>query len=149
MRSANEIQAFSAIVERWSSPQAAAALDFLHGADDLMRDPAFAAELRQRPLPERPRTMLPLLALLEEIGTLVHLSIISEPAIMINYAPSILRIWHVAEPAIRVLREAQGAESYRMFEDLATRAQRWTTRDEPRLLGSLGRMPVTVKSERS
>jgi hypothetical protein len=146
MRSANEIQAFSAIVERWSAPQTVASLDFLHGAEELMRDPAFAAELRQRPLPERPRTMLPILTLLEEIGTLVHLSIISEPAIMINYATSILRIWHVAEPAIRVLRETQGSGSYQMFEDLATRAQRWTTRDEPRLLRSLGRMPVTVKS---
>jgi hypothetical protein len=108
---------------------------------------AFASELRQHPLPERPRTMLPILSLLEEIGTLVYLSIISEPAIMINYATSILRIWHLTEPAIRVLRETQGAGSYQMFEDLATRAQRWTTRDEPRLLRSLGRMPVVAKTD--
>jgi hypothetical protein len=148
MRSANEIQAFSAIVERWSAPETAASRDFLYGSAELMRDPGFVEELRRRPLPDRPRTMLPLLTLLEEIGTLVHLSIISERAIMTNYASSILRIWHVAEPAIRVIRDVDGPGSYQMFEDLATRAQRWTIRDEPRLLRRLGKMPVTEKAER-
>jgi hypothetical protein len=148
MRSANEIQAFSAIVERWSAPETVASRDFLLGSEVLMRDRGFASELRQRPLPERPRTMIPLLTLLEEIGTLVHLSIISERSIMTNYASSILGIWHVAEPAIRVMREVDGPGSYQMFEDLATRAQRWKIRDEPRLLRTLGRMPVTEKRER-
>ena len=113
-----------------------------------MRDPVFADELRQRPLPERPRKLLSILTLLEEIGTLVHLSIISERAIMTNYATSILRTWYAAEPAIRIMRESQSSASYRMFEDLATRAERWTSRDEPRLLSSLGRMPDTVKPPR-
>jgi len=145
MRSANEIQAFSAIVERWSAPETVASREFLHDAELLMRDPGFVAELRQRPLPERPRKMLAILTLLEEIGTLVHLSIISERAIMTNYATTILRVWHSAEPAIRVMRESEDHASYRMFEDLATRAERWTTRDEPRLLRALGRMPNTLK----
>jgi hypothetical protein len=141
MRSANEIQAFSAIVERWSAPETVASREFLHEAEASMRDPAFADELRQQPLPERPRKMLAILGLLDEIGTLVHLSIVSERAIMTNYATSILRIWHVAEPAIRVMRESPGGASYRMFEDLASRAQRWLRDDEPRLLRALGRMP--------
>jgi hypothetical protein len=145
MRSANEIQAFSAIVERWSAPETVASREFIHGADGLLRDPAFVAELRQQPLPERPRKMLAILTLLEEIGTLVHLSIVSERAIMTNYASSILHIWRMTEPAIRVLRESQSRASYRMFEDLASRAERWISRDEPRMLRKLGRMPDTVK----
>jgi hypothetical protein len=79
--------------------------------------------------------------LFEEIGTLVILGIISERAIMINYAPTILRVWTNAEPAIRALRFQQAGKTYRMFEHLAARADRWRKRDEPRLARRLESMP--------
>jgi hypothetical protein len=141
MRSANEIQAFSAIVGRWTIPETAESRNFVLTSDALIRDPDFLDELVAPHPSERASRVFPILTLFEEIGTLVSLGIISERAIMINYAPTILRVWRNAEPAIRALRIQQLGKTYRMFEHLAARADRWVKHDEPRLTRRLESMP--------
>ncbi len=141
MRSANEIQAFSAIVQRWTVSETAESRDFVLASRSLVRDPDFLSELAGPRPSERASRVFPILTLFEEIGTLVSLGIISERAIMINYAPMILRVWESAEPAIRALRSQQQAKTYRMFEHLAARADRWMKLDEPQLARRLESMP--------
>ncbi len=147
MRSANEIQAFSAIVERWSAPETAASRDFvLHNAA-LIGQPDFRRDLAISPVPAPANQIFPVLDLYEEIGTLVNLGIVSERAIMTNYASTILRVWAASEPAIRAMRREQGGRPYRMFEHLASRAQHWTTNDEPRLTAKLETMPDATATD--
>jgi len=141
MRSANEIQAFSAIVQRWTTSETAESRDFILTYDSVVRDPDFLEELVAPRPSERASRVFPILTLFEEIGTLVSLGIISERAIMINYASTILRVWKNAEPAVRALRIQQIGKPYRMFEHLAARADRWQKRDEPRLARRLESMP--------
>ncbi len=141
MRSANEIQAFSAIVQRWTTSETAESRDFVLNSDSVLRDPEFLEGLVAPRPSEQASRVFPILMLFEEIGTLVSLGIISERAIMINYAPTILRVWTNAEPAIRALRLQQAGKTYRMFEHLAARADRWRKRDEPRLARRLESMP--------
>jgi hypothetical protein len=140
MRTANEIQAFSAIVQRWTTSETAESRDFVLTSESVLRDPDFLQELAAPRPSERASRVFPILTLFEEIGTLVSLGIISERAIMINYASTILRVWKITEPAIRALRVQQPG-TYRMFEHLAARADRWLKRDEPRLARRLESMP--------
>jgi len=106
MRNANEISAFTATIARWQTPDVEEATRFIiHDLPALMNDPAFLAELRAERLSERVAKMRPVANLMDEVDVLLIQGIVTEGAVMMNYASDVIHLWALSEPApIAVLK---------------------------------------------
>lgn len=146
MRNANEISAFTAIVERWQSPETAASLHFVRTElPALLADPTFIAELEAPEIGPRIARVWPLVNLLEEMGTLTSIGILSDRAVLANYALIIRNCWDLCEPVVRARRRALHPGMGVQFEDLAARATDWMANEAPELEKRLRKMPDTTR----
>jgi len=109
-----------------------------------MNDPTFIDELQTPGLGPRLMKIAPAVNLMEEIDVLVLQGVLSERAVMMNFASNIVQLWELREPGIRMRRKLYPDAAVH-FEDLAARASRWNATEQRKLQARMLKMPDSTK----
>ncbi|HEY2474394.1 MAG TPA: hypothetical protein VGI19_06275 [Candidatus Cybelea sp.] len=127
----NQLQALLALERDFRAPELQAALTYVQ--EDLpqrLEDPAYRRELEQLGFVD-PIAHPEMIACnwLNEMGTLVKRSLVSEDTFMDLFGRLIVHSWRKVAPAIAIMRRRRGQVQYHDFEYLAVRAMVWLERN--------------------
>jgi hypothetical protein len=123
----NQLQALLSLERDFRMPELQAALTYVQ--EDLskrLEDPAYRRELEQLGFVD-PVAHPEMIACnwLNEMGTLVKRSLVSEDTFMDLFGRLIVHCWRKVAPAIAIMRRKRGQAQYHDFEYLAVRAMAW------------------------
>ncbi len=127
----NQLQALLSLERDFRMPELQAALTYVQ--EDLskrLEDPAYRRELEQLGFVD-PVAHPEMIACnwLNEMGTLVKRSLVSEDTFMDLFGRLIVHCWRRVAPAIAIMRRKRGQAQYHDFEYLAVRAMAWLERN--------------------
>ncbi|MGD1068088.1 MAG: hypothetical protein ABR975_14870 [Vulcanimicrobiaceae bacterium] len=143
-RHANELATLTKFAELWETEPLQKARHFIRDElPNLMRDPAFVAEVRQTTTGGGGviANLTPLTNFYEDMATYVYTGALSEKTVMLIYGGNVAGTWNGVRGVMVLLREAQGDDIGNMFEHLAMRATAWRAQAERREFRRLLRDP--------
>ena len=143
LRTSNELMVFNGFREAYERPEMAAAREALPGVLERLHDPQSRRELMEPISPEWVRPTLPLMRLLETIGTYANRKIISRELMCDLWSPVVLSLWTEYAPLIAVMRRRSGPSLFENWEMLAVVSRRWLDENRQCYPKHLPRMVLT------
>jgi hypothetical protein len=131
IRAGNQLQALLSLEHDFRAPELQAALTYVQEhLPQRLEDPAYRRELQTIGFVD-PAVHPEMIACnwLNEMGTLVKHSLVSEDTFMDLFGRLIVHCWRQVSPAIAIMRRTRGQAQYHDFEYLAMRAAVWLKRN--------------------
>jgi hypothetical protein len=129
-RTANALQALSAVQRDFQEPQLQEALRYVQAElPARMREHAYRSELETIGFID-PHKHPEMIACnwFNQVGTLLKNGLVAEGAYLDLFGRLVDHYWGLLEPTIAVLRRRRGTGQYESFEYLAMRSRRWRDR---------------------
>jgi hypothetical protein len=125
MGTSNQLMVLNGFREAFESPTMATARNALPEVLERLSDPESRRELMVTTNPQWVRPVLPLMRLLETLGTYANRNIVSKDLVCDMWAPVVVAIWNGCAPLIAVMRRRAGPTLFENWEMLAVLSRRW------------------------
>ena len=132
MRSANTINGFIGLMERWASPAAREVARHVYNGDveRKLEDPAYRQMLASGFIDPIEHPEIQHLDFWESLGMLLKLHYFDEAAVMESGGQVAVRAWQHLMPVIAIIRRRRGPTAYDNFEYIVSRAALWEARHQ-------------------